>query len=242
MQEENPNAKQLYIKLQRIQNSIVAQKNSKNDFGGYNYRNVEDILTEVKPLLQKEKLTLKMSDNLIDKCGMIYVQSAVILVDQESGSEIASLAYAREPEKQGGMSASQITGSASSYARKYALGGMFLLSGEACPDYASQLDNSKQLSDSPKTVQDKDKDKNKDKNKDKLLEAIEKLGVEPLDVKDLGLDTEIPCSYYSGKKIKDLEVKEFNYLNKHREVIFPDHPVFCSVLEKYASEADKRSK
>lgn len=169
----------LETRLLNVQSELVGAKSNNNDYGKYKFRNVEDILSEVKPLLRKYDLCLRMTDQMVVHADQVYVQACVIISDKDgqvidqSGlpREIISVAYAREPDKQGGMSASQITGSASSYARKYALGGMFLLSGEACPDYASQLEGqhesisqapTKPLRGGSQAPQDKDKDKGKD--------------------------------------------------------------------------------
>jgi len=196
MSEESKVNTSMQMRLQNVQNRLIAQKGSKNDFGRYNYRNVEDILSEIKPLLAENNLLLRLTDTLIDKCECVYIQSCAVITDalgaeiDQSGEprEIVSVAYAREPKKQSGMSDSQMTGTASSYARKYALGAMFLLSGEACPDYASQVDGELEKikgintvsigsTNSIDSVQDKDKDKDKDKVKDKenvLLKKIKK--------------------------------------------------------------------
>jgi len=232
-------------RLQNVQNSLVGEKTSKNAFGKYNYRNVEDILSEVKPLLAANQLVLRMTDHLLEMGGEVYVQADVILSDangeliDEQGypQEINSIAFAREPKSQGGMSPSQMTGSASSYARKYALGAMFLLSGEACPDYASELDNIQESVKSRSTPQDKDKDKDKDKdnklnNKETLEKAKERLGIQPLDVVNLGADTDIPCNQLSDKKIKDLLETQFDYLFKHRKFLFDQHPNFIKAMEE----------
>ena len=122
-------------KLLAIQAELKAPKNLYNKFGGYNYRNAEGILEAVKPLLKKYGATLIISDEIVEVGGRIYVKATAMLKDSE-GKETDSLlslggiystAYAREPESKKGMDESQITGSTSSYARKYALNGLFLL-------------------------------------------------------------------------------------------------------------------
>lgn len=182
--------KPLEARLGDVQSALVGEKNNTNNFGKYKFRNVEDILTEVKPLLLKNRLALRMTDQIVVHGENVYVQALVIISDldgiitDESGHprELISVAFAREPESQGGMSASQITGSASSYARKYALGGMFLISGEACPDYASELEHrspkdapSKPLTRGSQAPQDKDKDKDKVKETIKFRTAMDML-------------------------------------------------------------------
>lgn len=112
-------------KLLKIQNELKAPKNQKNTFGGYNYRSCEDIFEAVKPLLIEENLLLRVSDELVQIGDRYYVKATAILTD---GNEtIENTAYAREEENKKGMDGSQITGASSSYARKYALNGLFLI-------------------------------------------------------------------------------------------------------------------
>lgn len=108
--------------LSDIQKTLKAPKNQYNDFGKYKYRNCEDILEAVKPLLGTS--TLLLTDAIVEAGGRVYVEATVIFND---GKETVCKAYAREPETKKGMDESQITGAASSYARKYALNGLFLI-------------------------------------------------------------------------------------------------------------------
>lgn len=111
--------------MRKIQQELKAPKGQFNKFGGYHYRSAEDILEAVKPLLAKTKAELILSDEIVEVGGRVYVKATALLSD---GSEQAKVtAYAREPEDKKGMDASQITGTASSYARKYALNGLFLI-------------------------------------------------------------------------------------------------------------------
>lgn len=114
-------------RLIEIQNELKAPKNQRNNFGGYNYRSCEDILEAVKPLLKKHGLALVVKDDLIAIDGRFYIKAIAQLFD-ETGKEVTfTTALAREEETQKGMSASQLTGSTSSYARKYALNGLFAI-------------------------------------------------------------------------------------------------------------------
>lgn len=112
-------------KLSQVQNELKAPKGQKNTFGNYKYRSCEDILEALKPLLQKNKLALVLSDELVNIGDRYYIKAMAILHDLEEESNISNSAYAREEETKKGMDASQITGTASSYARKYALNGLF---------------------------------------------------------------------------------------------------------------------
>lgn len=114
-------------KLMRIQTEIKAPKNLYNSFGKYKYRNAEGICEAVKPYLTREKLVLTLSDEIIEIGGRVYVKATAQLGDTETQETCEVSAYARESAEKKGMDESQITGTASSYARKYALNGLFLL-------------------------------------------------------------------------------------------------------------------
>ena len=119
--------KTIYEKLLAVQNELKAPKDKRNNFGGYNYRSCESILEAVKPLLQEQGLMLTIKDEVVNIGDRYYVRATVLLDDISSNGEIAITALAREEEAKKGMDASQITGTASSYARKYALNGLFLI-------------------------------------------------------------------------------------------------------------------
>ncbi|EFF2795859.1 ERF family protein [Escherichia coli] len=122
--------KDLYNKLWTIQQTLNAPKGQYNKFGGYSYRSAEDILEAVKPLLQN--VTLMVSDEIVLIGDRYYVKATATLSDGEDS--ISATAFAREEKEQKGMTAGQLTGATSSYARKYALNGLF------CIDDAKDLD------------------------------------------------------------------------------------------------------
>lgn len=121
-------------KLANIQQELKAPKNQRNNFGGYNYRSCEDILEAIKPLLKKYKCYLTISDTIVMIGTRYYIQATAILQDTESLGSITVTAYAREQEEKKGLDAAQITGTASSYARKYALNGLFSIDDTKDPD------------------------------------------------------------------------------------------------------------
>lgn len=115
----------VYEKLRAVQVELHAPKNQVNKFGGYNYRSCEDILEAAKPVLDKHGLTLTISDSIEIVGDRIYVKATSVVSD---GSESVSVdGWAREPAAQKGMAEPQLTGSASSYSRKYSLSGLFAL-------------------------------------------------------------------------------------------------------------------
>lgn len=115
----------LHDKLLNIQQELKAPKGQYNDFGKYSYRSCEDIFEAVKPILSKYGLTLTLSDELLQIGDRYYIKATAML---EDGNEYkVNYGYAREEENKKGMDGSQITGASSSYARKYALNGLFLI-------------------------------------------------------------------------------------------------------------------
>ncbi|MCV5094146.1 ERF family protein [Escherichia coli] len=146
---------ELHKKLWTIQQTLNAPKNQRNNFGGYNYRSAEDILEAVKPLLQN--ITLTVSDEIVLIGNRYYVKATATLSDGED--VIAVTAYAREEESKKGMDASQLTGATSSYARKYALNGLFCIDDAKDPDtdaYAKQTNQQpRQQKNQPKQQQQK---------------------------------------------------------------------------------------
>ena len=140
-------------RLIEIQNELKAPKNQRNNFGGYNYRSCEDILEAVKPLLKKHGLALVIKDDLIAIDGRFYIKAIAQLFD-ETGKEVTfTTALAREEENKKGMDASQLTGSTSSYARKYALNGLFAIDDNKDADATNTHDKAQK--DTVKTVKEK---------------------------------------------------------------------------------------
>lgn len=124
MAETTMNIKQ---KLVQIQNELKAPKSKHNTFGNYNYRSCEDILEAAKPILQKYGVVLMIRDEIEHVGERFYIKATVYLEDTESDGFYSVSAYAREEDDKKGLSPAQLTGSSSSYARKYALNGAFLI-------------------------------------------------------------------------------------------------------------------
>ena len=117
----------VYLKLLNVQSELKAPKSQYNSFGKYKYRSCEDILEALKPILNKNKATVIISDDILFVEGRHYIKATVKFIDTENGEMVENSALAREDEVKKGMDSSQITGSVSSYARKYALNGMFAI-------------------------------------------------------------------------------------------------------------------
>lgn len=117
----------IHKKLQKVQTELETPKNQYSDFGKYNYRSCEDILESLKPLLGEVGATVLLDDEIVNIGERYYVQATATFIDTEDGETISVRAFAREDENKAKMDLSQMTGSASSYARKYALNGLFAI-------------------------------------------------------------------------------------------------------------------
>jgi len=168
--------------LAKIQAELKVPKNQENKFGGYKYRSCEDILEAVKPLLKKHESLLTISDDVIEIGGRVYVKATAYFESDGYSKEVK--AYAREPESKKGSDESQITGAASSYARKYALNGLF------CIDDTKDADatNDHGREEKPKGVQPK------------VITAEQVAALESL-AAEVGADIKAFCSWM---KIPDL--------------------------------------
>ena len=127
----------VYEKLIAIQSELKAPKSQYNNFGKYAYRNCEDILEALKPILKEHKSTIYISDEIVTVLERFYVKATVTFIDAETGENIKNTAYAREEENKKGMDGSQVTGASSSYARKYALNGMFAIDDTKDSDFTN---------------------------------------------------------------------------------------------------------
>lgn len=138
------------MKLFNIQQELKIKKNNYNSSGGYKYRSAEDIINALKPILKKYKCTLKIDEELICINNKIYIKSTANLIEEsencvDNKTIDFSSAYAREADFQTGMNVAQITGSTSSYAKKYALCNLFAIDDGIDPDLTNQ--HSKEIND-----------------------------------------------------------------------------------------------
>lgn len=179
-------------KLIRIQQELKAPKGQFNSFGKYKYRSCEDILEAVKPLLDKYQVALTLSDEITEVGSRIYVRATANLFDGESDEHYTNVAWAREDDVKKGMDGSQITGTASSYARKYCLNGLFLIDDtkDADTDEYQKQNNGSGDKISPTKV--------------KALKArLEKMNV----------DEEALCKQYGIKSLEDMDEGQLAELN-----------------------------
>lgn len=141
----------IYEKLMNVQANLKAPKGQFNAFGKYKYRSCEDIVESVKPLLKQNGLLLTMSDEIVMVSDRIYVKATATIIDTAEGKEISVTALAREEESKKGMDGSQVTGASSSYARKYALNGLFAIDDTKDSDSTNTHGNEDAPKDSKKT-------------------------------------------------------------------------------------------
>ena len=140
-------------KLKKIQNELQVPKKNWNAYSKFYYRSCEDILEAVKPLLREHSLTMVINDKIKNIGNRYYIEAVVTLID-ENDKEFSVTAYARESEVKKGMDESQITGASSSYARKYALGGMFLIDDSRDADTQDNTKNNTQTTQKNLSVND----------------------------------------------------------------------------------------
>lgn len=140
------------MSLQKIQERLIAPKGQFNAFGKYNYRSLEDICEALKPLLAEYEYSLIITDEIVMIGNRYYVKASAALVDKPGKYIASNCAYAREAETKKGMDESQITGAASSYARKYALNGLFCIDDTKDADTADNTGKTEKKADKPKAI------------------------------------------------------------------------------------------
>lgn len=167
-------------KLIKIQSELKAPKSNYNGFGKFHYRSCEDILEAVKPLLAKEKCTLTLSDDIVAIADKVYVRATATISDGKE--QHSTSAYARESENKKGMDESQMTGTASSYARKYALNGLFLIDDTKDTD-TDEFQHTKQKAEKKQSgATKKTEDKKKADWRTKVLDLAKSKGITAIDL------------------------------------------------------------
>ena len=208
-------------KLLKIQLELKVPKSANNKFGGYKYRTVDMILEKVKPLADKNKAVLILHDDLVQIGDRYYVKATASLLDLESDRYIAVSAWAREQLERKKSDESQLTGAASTYARKYALNGLFLLDDTADPDSyagAPEDDDQAELDRQEAEEQEKKEEepaRRRPRSRKKREESIEDY-VNPPETPD-GSE-ELPFSEEDRKLTEDKYYfieKDGNYIMKH---------------------------
>lgn len=194
----------IYEKLARVQRELIAPKGQRNDFGKYNYRSCEDILKALKPLCDEVGAVVYITNGLEERGGRIYVRADVRFVDLETGEELQSIAHAREEDTKKGMDGSQITGASSSYARKYALAGLFCIDNEKDSDATNRHDKGEAVAAKEDVAEEA-------RLKAKVLKYINDCNMSKENVSKL-------CKAYGVASVKDMNAEQCrHYLTKLEE-------------------------
>ena len=198
-------------KLSRIQTTLKAPKNLYNKFGKYKYRNAEGICEAVKPYLEQNKCYMVLIVVMLVLVGRFFMRAIATLYESDQDDCIQDTAFAREAESKKGMDESQITGAASSYARKYALNGLFL------------LDDTKDADSNEYSEQGKE---NTDENKEAEQRQVELSKISEIQVKSLeercrkeGIELSKLMRLYKVSSLSDLSELQFRNINDHWEDI-----------------------
>lgn len=204
-------------KLMRIQTEVKAPKSLHNSFGNFNYRSAEAICEAVKPFLRKEECSLLLSNEIVEVGGRVYVRATATLYDNETGKSVSVSAMARECAEKKGMDESQITGSASSYARKYALNGLLLLDDTKDADTDEQRRQSEMGSRG--TQEDK---KQEDKKQGAQTGRKPAARITPAHVEDIrercirdGLPEEKVLWLYKVGRLEDMTEEKYDNATRH---------------------------
>lgn len=200
----------IHEKMMKIQTTLKAPKNLFNSFGNYKYRNAEGILEAVKPLLAENKLSMYISDDVQAVNDRVYVKATVSIFDIETGESVMATASAREALNKKGMDDSQITGTASSYARKYALNGIFLL------DDTKDADTDENQKE--RTARANKQEQNKEKLDQMKISLVKQKTLLDL-CEDEKFDINKILKSYKHKSIKDITEGQYKYIvaNKDKE-------------------------
>jgi hypothetical protein len=168
----------VYEKLAAVQAALKAPKGQYNSFGKYKYRSCEDIVESVKPLLKQNGLLLTLSDELVNIADRFYVKATATIIDTAEGKEISVCAFAREEETKKGMDGSQVTGASSSYARKYALNGIFAI--DDTKDSDSTNTHGQEQTEAPKqeTPKQEQQEKKEQSPRKLLIARLNELGID----------------------------------------------------------------
>lgn len=201
----------VFEKLQKVQADLKAPKNQFNKFGGYNYRNCEDIQEAVKPLLKEVGAALVVGDELVLIGERYYIKATAKFIDCESNDSVQNTAYAREEQEKKGMDVSQVTGSTSSYARKYALNGLF------CIDDVKDADNQDNTANKSGNSRQSGSKKQPAPTNASSQSSAEKVTAPMIEsIKELidkysskGLKMEKILSKYRIKKIEDMKLSDY---------------------------------
>lgn len=200
----------IYEKLAIIQQELIAPKNQYNSFGKYNYRSCEDILEGLKPCMKKVGAAVTVSDEVVQMGDRYYIKATATLHDTESSGSISNTAYAREDEGKKGMDVSQVTGATSSYARKYALNGLFCIDDVKDADTRDNRQN-----------EAKEQKQAEEQQKEFENSVISEVKIKALEARceKEGVDTGKILKLYKVKSLSELTELKYRNISDHWEEI-----------------------
>lgn len=196
----------VYEKLAAIQQKLIAPKSQFNAFGKYNYRSCEDILEGLKPCMKEVGAAVTVSDEVVMIGDRYYIKATARLIDTENGQSVENTAYAREADGKKSMDESQVTGSTSSYARKYALNGLFCI--DDVKDADTRDNRQKEAEEQKKFEEEANRTANSlitDAKVKALIAQCKKEGVEPEKIARL----------YKVNSLAELTERKFADIHKH---------------------------
>ncbi|MGN0251995.1 MAG: ERF family protein [Oliverpabstia sp.] len=208
----------VYEKLKIVQSKLKAPKGQYNPFGKYNYRSCEDILEAVKPILAEVNAVIVIRDDLVQIGERYYVKATAVLIDCESSEQVENSAFAREEESKKGMDASQITGSASSYARKYALNGLLCIDDVKDADTGDNSKSEGNKSGSGRQKKSDNKSESSDGNTKISADMINTIKSQVEKYSSKGLKMEKILSMYKISDISDMTISNFKDCMKKLEL------------------------
>lgn len=197
-------------KLSEIQTKMNVPKDKHSDYGGYDYRSAESILNEFKKYAREYNASLLLRDEIVEIAGRVYVKSIATFIDCENGEEISAPGYAREPESKPKMDESQVTGSSSSYARKYAMNALFLLDDVKDPD----TDEYKKQTEADK----KNSGKKEQTTQDVFVNQYHINSLRKMFEKE-GIDENKLLAGYKIKKIEELTVIQYKWIFDNKKEV-----------------------
>ena len=200
----------IHEKMMKIQTTLKAPKNKWNDYGKYNYRNAEGILEAVKPLLEEQKLAMYITDDVIAVGDRVYVKATVKVQDIETEASVVTTALAREALNKKGMDDSQITGTASAYARKYALNGIFLV------DDTKDADTDENQKERTARANKQEQEKNKEKLEQMKISLVKQKTLLDL-CEDEQFDINKILKSYKHESIKDITEGQYKYIVANKD-------------------------
>lgn len=194
----------IYSKLANIQRELFVPKGQRNDFGKYNYRSCEDILQAVKPICEANGCVLYLTNELVNIGNRNYVKAIATLADLESEEALTSEAHACEEETKKGMDGSQITGAASSYARKYALAGLFAIDNEKDSDATNESTEGNNKTKTPAKTPTKAVQENKP-----TTIGTAKVNMLKSRIAKAEIDVNTVCALYKHTKLEEFTENQF---------------------------------